>query len=394
MASAGDVFDVCVIGAGVEGSSTARYLASRGKKALLLEQFPLPHSRGSSHGQSRIVRYGYSQAFHTALMPEAFQMWDEIEKKAGRALIRKCGLLTVDEPPFADVSQVISNVRDVGQECVQLTAEEINKRFPGLSVSSEECGALEPTSGLIQADRTVKALQDQFVEFGGILHDSEKVLDIQPGSVISIHTTKKSYKAKSVVITVGPWVNRVLKPLGVTIPLSIQRMSVCYWPVVEPQLYSPDKFPCFIFCASCGRRDIHVYGFPGFEYPGLIKICPHHGVEISNPDYRDASTKENDVNIERVAEVIKSYFPGVKPQPSIVETCIYSVTPDHLFVLDRHPEFQNIVIGAGFSGHGFKMAPVVGKILSQMALGEKVLYDVLPFRLSRFTNHLARKSSL
>jgi len=387
MAAGGAVFDVCIVGAGVEGSSTARYLASQGKKTLLLEQFPLPHSRGSSHGHSRLVRYGYPEAFHTALMPEAFQMWDEVEQKAGRALIRKVGLLTIDEPPYADVSNTITNVRHVGQECVQLTADEINKRFPGLNLSSAECGALEPTSGFIQADVALKSLQEQFVAFGGILHDSEKVVDIQPGSIINIKTTKNCYKAKSVIITTGPWVNRILKPLGLQIPLSVQRLSVCYWQVAEPRLYSPDKFPGFIFSAPLGRRDMHVYGFPIFEYPGLIKICPHVGPEITSPDLRDASSKEKDqVYIDRVAEVIKARFPGVKPQPSIVETCIYSVTPDHLFVLDRHPEYKNIVIGAGFSGHGFKMAPVVGKILSQMALGEKVSYDILPFRLSRFTS--------
>ncbi|KAL9982142.1 hypothetical protein ACROYT_G010951 [Oculina patagonica] len=318
----------------------------------------------------------------------------KLKKKSGRALIRKCGLLTIDDPPFADVSKVITNVRHVGQECVQLTADEINKRFPGLTVSSDQYGALEPSSGLIQAGLAVKTLQQQFVEFGGILHDGEKVLDIQPGSVVKIQTTKSSYKAKSVVITVGAWANRVLKPLGVTIPLSLQRMSVCYWPVTEPHLYSSEKFPGFIFCTPFGIRDMHVYGFPVFEYPGLIKVCPHRGVEIPDPDCRDAPTEQSDVNIEITAKVIKTHFPGVKPEPSIVETCIYSVTPDHLFVLDRHPEFQNIIIGAGFSGHGFKMAPVVGKILSQMALGEKVLYDVLPFRLSRFQSSSRMKSSL
>lgn len=327
-------------------------------------------------------------------MPEAFEIWSEVEKKYGKPLIKKCGLLTIDEPPYADVAQVITNVRGVGKECIPLSAEESNKRFPGLNFSPDDSCALEQDSGLIDANSALKAMQEQFVEFGGILHDREKVLDIEPGTVVSIKTVNNTYKARSVVITVGPWVNKVLNPLGVTIPLSIQRMSVCYWPVTEPHLYSADKFPAYIFCAPLGCRKTHVYGFPINEYPGLIKICPHKGTDIPSADHRDSCTPQKDPNVQFTAEVIKARFPGVKPEPSIVESCIYSVTPDHLFVMDKHPEFRNIVIGAGFSGHGFKMAPVVGKILSQMALGEKVSYDVLPFRLSRFTSFGRSKSSL
>lgn len=233
------------------------------------------------------------------------------------------------------------------------------------------------------------------MEFGGTLHDSERVLDIQPGPIIYIKTTKNCYKAKSVIITAGPWVNSILKPLGVQIPITVERLDVCYWPVDEPQLYSADKFPGFIFSTPLGNNDMHIYGFPINEYPGLIKICPHKGAEINHPDFRDVPSKQQgQVYIDKVAELIKAYFPGVKAQPSIIETCLYSVTPDQLFVLDRHPEYNNIIIGAGFSGHGFKMAPVIGKILSQMALGEKVLYDMLPFRLSRFTSFKEIKSSL
>lgn len=388
------VFDVCVVGAGVEGSSAARYLATTGKNTLLIEQFPLPHSRGSSHGQSRLVRYGYPEPFHTALMPESFQMWSEVEEKAGKRLISKVGLLTLDRPPYDEMSKVITNVRNVGQECVQMTAEEIVKRFPGLTVPPEECGALETTSGYIVADLALRCLQEQFVEYGGILRHSEKVLHIQPGSVVDIKTTKTCYKAKSVIITVGPWVNKLLKPLGVQIPISIQRMSVCYWPVTQPELYSADRFPGYIFSKPLGKKN-HIYGFPVLEYPGLIKICPHDGVEIADPDFRDFPSKEKDqLFINRVAALIKAQFPGVKAEPGIVETCIYTVTPDHLFVLDRHPEYRNIIIGAGFSGHGFKMAPVVGKILSQLALDEKVTYNILPFRLSRFSAFKEIKSSL
>ncbi|CAH3021008.1 unnamed protein product [Porites evermanni] len=393
MAMTGDLFDVCVVGAGVEGSSAARYLASWGKNILLLEQARRQHVTNMKYENQ--TKHSLPPKILLSLVPCIINHWLKSRKKMRDhdllSGFRRCGLLTIDEPPYDDLSRVITNVRGVGQECLQLTGDEINKRFPGLNLSSSECGAFEPRSGLIQADLALKALQEQFVEFGGTLHDAEKVLDIQPGSVINIKTNKNSYRAKRVIITAGPWANNVLRPLGIQIPLSSGQL----FPLTGRHCPFPFKSDLTLVDGSTGRLERHTTRLSScvLGNPPLKKcVCPHAGVSIEDADNREGPSRGFDQNyIDSVAELIKARFPGVEPKPSITESCIYSVTPDHLFVMDRHPEYKNIVIGAGFSGHGFKMAPVVGKILTQMVLGEKVSYDVFPFRLSRFASP---KSSL
>ncbi|KAK3730842.1 hypothetical protein QZH41_009958 [Actinostola sp. cb2023] len=410
MAGERDVYDVCVIGAGIEGSSTARYLATRGKKTLLLEQFHLPHSRGSSHGSTRLVRHGYSTHVFSDLMPEAFEMWRDIENKAGKELIKKVGLLSVERPPFNELSKLTAIVRSLGVKCEVLSRDEIRKRFPCIKLGNHWNGTFEPEGGFIMASQALQAIQSQFVEFGGKLCDGEKVENIEPGSIVQIHTARNVYKAKSVIIAAGPWVNEVLKPLGIQLPVEIWRVLLSYWKPQDPKKYSVEGgFPGFIVYLS---EHEHIYGFPVYEYPGLVKvsiglpvhnilitfkenfqsICHHTGVEISSPESRE-EVRTNEMYVKKLSEFIKADFDGIDPVPKILEACIYTVTPDHSFFLDHHPLHHNIVIGAGFSENfhhatdtDSRWLPVVGKILSQLVLGEKPSYDMGPFKISRFKN--------
>ncbi|XP_031557358.1 peroxisomal sarcosine oxidase-like [Actinia tenebrosa] len=387
------LYDVCVIGAGIEGSCAARYSASRGKKTLLLEQFHLPHSHGSSHGTTRLVRYGYSNSIFSDLMPESYKMWEEVEKKAGKQLFKKVGLFSAEGPPFAEVSKLVLNVRNCGGICEVLSPEEIKKRFPKFSLPPDWNGTFEPEGGFILANQALKAVQEQFVEFGGNLHDGEKVVKIEPGNIVTIHTSKGVYQAKNIIITAGPWVNEILKPLGVKLPVEIWRVNLSFWEPKDPKQFSIESgFPGFILYLEDldGLGHEHVYGFPVFEFPGLIKICHHGGVPVSGPQSRDDMRKDEKY-IDKTSKCISKRFVGIDPNPKIVDTCMYTVTPDSSFVLDYHPSHSNIVIGAGFSGHGFKMAPLVGKILYQLALGERPSYEMGPFKISRFN---VPKSSL
>ncbi|EDO44145.1 predicted protein [Nematostella vectensis] len=389
-----DVFDVCVVGAGVEGSATGRYLASRGKKALLVEQFTLPHSRGSSHGSTRLVRHGYSSSSLVSLMPESFSIWTDVEKMAGEQLLKRVGLLSIEAPPYGNISRLAANVRHVGEECLVLEGEQLCKRYPMFNFPDSWRATLEPGGGYIMAAQALKALQDQFVQFGGVLQDGEKVLEIIPGDIIKIKTSKAIHRAKSVVITAGPWINKILKPLSLQLPVEVWRVLLCFWKPSDPERFTAESgFPGFIFYGdeSLGDHN-HIYGFPIQEYPGLLKVCHHSGALISDPELRDKDPTITQDIISKLKDNVRTMFNGVDAEPSIVEPCMYTVTPDSMFVLDRHPSYDNIIIGAGFSGHGFKMAPVVGKILSQLALREKPSYDLYPYRISRFQTHT--KSSL
>ncbi|XP_004857101.1 peroxisomal sarcosine oxidase isoform X3 [Heterocephalus glaber] len=336
MAAQKDLWDAIVIGAGIQGCFTTYHLAKHGKRVLLLEQFLLPHSRGSSHGQSRIIRKVYSEDFYTQMMDECYWMWAQLERESGTPLYRKTELLLLgkENPELKTMQATLSRQ---GIEYQYLSSEELKQRFPNLRLTNEEVGLLDKTGGVLYADKALRALQDAIHQFGGTVKDGEKTL----------------------------------------------RINVCYWPEKVPGSYSVSQaFPCFMWL---GLAPHSIYGLPSGEYPGLMKVCYHHG-NSADPEERDYPMAPSDTqDVQILCRIVKDRFPDLKPEPAIMERCIYTNTPDKHFVLDRHPKYDNIVIGAGFSGHGFKLAPVVGKILYELSMKLMLSYDLAPFRISRFS---------
>ncbi|XP_062478463.1 peroxisomal sarcosine oxidase isoform X2 [Pezoporus occidentalis] len=322
-------YDTIVIGAGIQGSFTAYHLAQRHRDTLLLEQFILPHSRGSSHGQSRITRSAYPRVPYARMMPDSFRLWKQLEDEAGTSLYRRTGLVVLGpagDPELEGCRQSLGDNR-------VLDAVELAQHFPGLRLHAGEVALWDSTGGVLFADRALWAVQDAFRRHGGTLQDGEQVLHIEPGAVLTITTTAGVYRAPRLIITAGAWTRALLAPLGLHLPL---------------------------------------------------QVCYHHG-SPTDPDERDRvppGTPRPDVTL--LSSFISSYLPGLEPSPAVVETCLYTNTPDGDFILDRHPKYSNIIIGAGFSGHGFKLAPVVGKLLCELSLGEEPSHSTAPFAITRF----------
>ncbi|KAM4627177.1 peroxisomal sarcosine oxidase isoform 1-T1 [Polymixia lowei] len=374
-------YDCIVIGAGVQGSFTAYQLAKNNKRTLLLEQFVLPHSRGSSHGQTRIIRKAYEQDFYTQMMEECYQLWSQLEKEANVKLYRRTGLLVMGPENGQQYQLIKSTLQRNHVPIVLLPRKEFSQHIPHVNLSDGEGALVDTTAGVLYADRALKTVQDQFQKLGGIIKDGQKVTDIKPGAVVTVSTSSGVYRAKSLVITAGPWANTLLSHTGLQLPLKVLKINVCYWKEKVPGLYDvAGRFPCFVQVASKEAK-LHVYGLPSNEYPGLMKVCYHMGSE-TNPDERDMQTDRSDIEI--LQRYIAAHFPGLVPVPAVVETCLYTVTPDDHFVLDCHPTYSNIVIGAGFSGHGFKFGPLIGKLLCELSQGEVPSYDLSPFRIRRF----------
>ncbi|NXI38344.1 SOX oxidase, partial [Galbula dea] len=373
-------YDAIVIGAGIQGSFAAYHLAQHHKNTLLLEQFLLPHSRGSSHGQSRITRSAYAQATYARMMPDSFHLWQRLEAEASTSLYRQTGLVILGpagNPELEDYQHSLG----AGEI---LDATMLAQRFPGLRLQAGEVALWDGTGGVLFADRALRAVQDVFCRHGGTLRDGEKVLRIEPGAMLTITTTGGVYQAPRLIITAGAWTGALVAPLGLHLPLQPLRVNVCYWR--EKVLGTPgvDRVsPCFL-TLGLSQAPHSIYGLPALEYPGLVKVCYHHG-SPTDPEERDQDPSSYlRSNIALLSNFISSYLPGLEPQPALVETCLYTNTPDEDFILDRHPKFSNIIIGAGFSGHGFKLAPVVGKLLCQLSLGEEPSHSTAPFTITRF----------
>ncbi|XP_018418927.1 PREDICTED: peroxisomal sarcosine oxidase [Nanorana parkeri] len=378
------VYDCIVIGAGIQGSFTAYHLAKNKKRTLLLEQFPLPHSRGSSHGQTRIIRRAYAEDFYTNMMEESYQLWADLERESGIKLYRQTGLLVIAPPGNEEFESICRNMERNKTSWERFTKEQLMAKHPEFILNPGEVACCDNNAGVLYADKALRAVQEQFKRMGGVIQDAQKVKHIQPGQVVTVTTTSDIYEAKNIVITAGPWAQKVLSPLGLELPLKTLRINVCYWKEKTPGRSGLlQNLPAFLGVNLNGEEH-EVYGLPCQEYPGLIKICFHGGNE-ADPEERELQVKTPQIpDIQILCNFISKYLPDLHPKPAVMEQCMYTNTPDNNFILDYHPLYKNIVIGSGFSGHGFKLSPLVGKILSELSMGKEPSYDLTPFRIARF----------
>ncbi|XP_066301326.1 peroxisomal sarcosine oxidase-like isoform X1 [Branchiostoma lanceolatum] len=378
------VWDCVVVGAGVMGSACGLQLVQNGVTTLLLEQFCLPHSRGSSWGQTRATRKSYKQEHYARMAAESNKLWRQVETESGTKLTVDCRQLAWGRPDNPILQDIHTNLHKVGVQSKVLTNQDLRHQFPMLRFPGNYVGVTEAGAGLIKADQAVRALQDLFVQKGGCLKDGEAVTGITPGPTVSVITSKRKIRTRRLVLTCGPWAGKLLSNLGLDLPLETLRVNVCYWKEKVPSAYSLlSDFPVI------KDEDTEVYGLPCFEYPDMMKICRHTG-HPADPDNRDTNMQADlKFDLQFLGDFVRRHFPGLHDKPGIVETCMYTNTPDGEYILDRHPKHRNIVIGAGFSGHGFKLAPMVGRLLCELTLDKSPSLDMTPFRIDRFTSRKA-----
>lgn len=378
------LFDCIVVGAGIEGLATAYRLAKKGCRTLLLEQYALPHTRGSSHGASRIIRYAHTKLHYAEMIPEVFESWKLLEKESNTKLLRTTGMLTPSRPGNPNHDTIIAILKTLKKPFEEFTPKELQKRFPEARFGELGYRAyIDSSAGLLTADKALKCFQDQFIAHGGILQDEEKVLRIVPGNIVTVVTNKGQYRAKSVAITAGPWSAKLLNSLGVFPPIKVWRVNVCFFKEKSRGTYS--SYPIFLDDVGNG----FAYGFPSTE--GYMKIGYHYRWKEVDPDYRDQGMyAEKQKDVEFLKQYVQRVLPGLEPEPAIIESCMYTCTPSEDIIIDKHPIYSNIVYACGFSGQGFKLAPIVGKMLCELALGKPTSYDLTPFTLEALNADLAK----
>ncbi|CAO2203377.1 unnamed protein product [Urochloa humidicola] len=401
VAAAGGVhrfdFDVIVVGAGIMGSCAAHAAASRSARVLLLERFDLLHNLGSSHGESRTIRDAYPDARYPPMVRLAARLWAEAEAESGgRRVLTPTPLLSLGPRSSAEVLASIRNAAGA-EEVDDLSARwgGAFRRIPDGWVAAVS----ERGSGVLNATAAVAMFQSLAAKKGAVIRDKTEVVGIRKGpdggggGVVVTTSAGEEFRAAKCVVTVGAWASKLLKSVaGADLPIQPLHTMVLYWrikPGHERELTAEAGFPTF----SSYWDPYHVYSTPSLERPGMIKINCHGGPPC-DPDSRDFVSGGGDV-AERVARWIEEFMPGcVETAGGPVESvpCMYSMTPDEDFVIDfLGGEFgEDVVIGAGFSGHGFKMGPAVGKILAEMAMdGEartaaEASVELGHFRINRF----------
>lgn len=376
-------YDCVVVGAGIIGSSTAYHLAKQGKRILLLEQFFLPTTRGSSGGQSRIIRKSYNQLHYGQMLVDAYDIWRTIEKESGEELYVKTGLLNVGRPDAQDVVEKRASLDLVKEPHEVLSSRQLKSRYPTLTYPDDFIGTLEYGGGILKAGKCVAVIQSLVKKYGGEIRDGTKMTDIlQERDHIIVSTTAGNFQARKIIITAGPWAGKILEALGLHLPITPMSIPVFYWRSKDPQQHKvKNDFPVIVHRSSEGIA----YLIPSLEYPGMCKVAIHQNTpKYCDPDSRNAVSDQHEQYREVVVNYIRKYLPGLEDTPSIVEYCMYTKSEDVDFILDSHPQNKNILIATGFTGHGFKLAPSVGKLMAEMAIGSKPSYDATPFRISRF----------
>ncbi|XP_062112271.1 probable sarcosine oxidase [Humulus lupulus] len=386
-------FDVIVIGAGVMGSSTAYQTARRGQKTLLLEQYDFLHHRGSSHGESRTIRATYPEDYYTDLVLESYALWEQAESEIGYKVYFKAHQFDMGPSDSKILRAVIASYRRKSLPHRALNSQQVAEQFSGrIQIPENWVGVYSDKGGVIKPSKAVSMFQTLALKNGAVLKDNSEVKEIKKiggendGVLVTI-ASGESFRGKKCVVTVGAWTRKLVKTVcGVELPIQPLETTVSYWRIKEGYVsdYAIDNgFPSF-----AGYGDPYICGTPSFEYPGLIKVGIHGGYPC-DPDKRPWRPG---MSLGAMKEWIQKRFSGRvdSSKPITTQLCMYSMTPDEDFVLDfLGGEFgKDVVMGGGFSGHGFKMAPAVARLLADLALtGETKGNGLKYFRIGRFVEN-------
>jgi len=370
-------YEYVVLGLGGWGSAAAYWLSRRaGDGVLGLEQFELGHVRGESQDHSRIIRLSYHTPAYVELAKHAYRAWREVEREAGEPLVLRTGGLDFGPRESAiPLANYSGSMDAAGVPYEQLDAGEIRRRWPQFAVTDDIHGLFQAESGIAMAARGNAAHLRLAREHGATLRDQAPVERLrQAGGEIEVVAGGTAYRCRRLVIAAGAWSNGALTHFGIHLPLRITQEQVTYFATPHQADFQPDRFPVWIW-----MDDPCFYGFPAFGEAGPKAGQDAGGREVD----ADTRTFEPDqAALARTVEFLRRYVPKALGPIIYTRTCLYTLTPDRDFVIDRLPGHANVAVGIG-GGHGFKFASLVGRILSELAIDGRTERNIEPFRIDR-----------
>lgn len=390
------LFDVIVIGAGVMGSSAAYQTSKRRLKTLLLEQFDFLHHRGSSHGESRTLRATYPEDYYSQMVLQSSRLWQQAEDEVGYKVYFNTNQLDIGPSDNKSLLAVVASCRKNTIPVRVLSRHQLLQEFSGLfDIPEDWIGVVTQHGGVIKPTKAVAMFQTLALRNGAVLKDNAEVVGIsrdeETSEIVVATAGGESYRGRKCVITAGPWTRKLMKKVrGIALPIQPLETTVHYWKVNEGhqgKFTIESGFPTF---ASYGEP--YIYGTPSLEFPGLVKI-PVHAGRPCEPEERTWAAPA--ALVEALRGWIRGRFGELVDveKPVLSQSCMYSMTPDEDFVIDFvGGEFgEDAVVCGGFSGHGFKMAPVVGLIAAELVTSGRVEgVDLTHFRVGRFEGDSCR----
>jgi sarcosine oxidase len=370
-------YDYIVLGLGGLGSAAAYWLSREaGSDVLGLEQFELGHVRGESQDHSRIIRLSYHTPAYVELARQAYAAWDALEKESGQQVVLQTGGLDIAPRVSAiPLESYSDSMRARGVPFEHLDAAEIMRRWPQFRLTNDIHGLYQERSGIVMAARANAAHQQMAREHGASLRDRAPVMGIRSaGGEIDVDTGDRAYRCHRLLIAAGPWSNGALGHFGIELPLEVTQEQVTYFASPRPRDFFPDRFPVWIW-----MDDPCYYGFPVFGEAGP-KAAQDAGGKPVTADTR--SFEPDPANARRVRDFLGRYLPGAIGPEIYTKTCLYTLTPDRDFVIDRLPNAEGVVVAIG-AGHAFKFASLIGKTLAELARTGRSEADITPFTIDR-----------
>lgn len=369
------VYDLIVVGSGSVGAAAGWYATRAGLKVLMIDRAHPPHSEGSHHGETRLIRHAYGEGAHyVSLVLRAQALWDELEKACGERLMQRSGVINLAPHDSAFIRNVSDSAAEFNLPVETLSGEEMMQRWPQISVPEDYTGIFEPQSGYLKSEVAIRQLIRLAEEAGcaQLFNCGVDALEERDGLQL-VHTAEGTFQGRKLLLSAGTWVTTLLPDLPVT-PVR----KVFAWHQADGRYSENNQFPAFTVEAPDGT---HYYGFPADN--NALKLGKHDGGQpISSPEQRKPFGAVAEDGSE-LFSFLRRFLPGVGVCLRGA-ACTYDNTVDEDFIIDTLPGSPDRLIISGLSGHGFKFATVLGEIAAEFAQGKESPFDLSRFSLARF----------
>jgi len=381
-----DMFDYIVIGVGGVGSAALYHLAGRGARVLGLDRFAPGHDRGSSHGRTRIIRQAYYEhPDYVPLLFRAYELWEELGRQIGRPLLHEIGLVQAGPPESDVLAGVRRSAQQHGLAIDELSAGQLCERFAGFRVPDGWQGVFEPKAGYLEVEACIEAHVDQAKRHGAELRTGVAVRGWRNvGECLAVETDAGPFQARGLVVTAGPWAGQLLARLQRSL---VVRRKIQYWYPAGPLYDAKNGCPAFLFDSPGGI----FYGVPQVESEaagsdrGGLKVAEHTGGQsVADPLKVDRSFDLPDN--QRVEAFLADTLPSIQRSLLRYSICMYTLSHDEHFIVDRDPADPRVVFAAGLSGHGFKFTAVLGEALADLAVRGTTTLPIGFLSLARFAS--------
>ncbi len=372
-------YDVIVVGLGGMGSAAARALAHRGARVLGFERFGPAHALGASHGGSRIIRMAYFEhPSYVPLLRSAYELWDRLERESGRELLTRCGGLFIGAADSAVFGGTLRAAREHRLAHVVLDGAQIRQRYPVLLTDDRLMGLFEDVAGVVVPEAAVEAHVALARRDGADLRFDTAVHSWSvEGPGVEVDAADGIHQADRLVLAPGAWAPALVQLPA--LPLRVERrLQLWFAPTGDPAAFV--GLPLWMW--ERPADGLQFYGLPLRD--GLVKMSVHNRGEAADPDSLDRTVAAAEV--ARVREVLRESVPALAGELVRASACTYTRTPDDHFVVAAHPAHPQVAIACGFSGHGFKFAPVVGEVLADLVLDGGSDRPIELFDPARFTD--------